>query len=79
MNSEERRAVALARLALSEYTIPNWATWIAQDRDGEWYAYESKPTYVNKVWLSVSRDVGRMDSLGYGVPPQDFKKEIYSL
>lgn len=34
------------------YSIPDWATYIAQDETGNWYAYEKEPRLDSKykVW-----------------------------
>lgn len=32
--------------------MPDWAEWIAQDEDGEYWAYEDEPTTCRYVWLS---------------------------
>lgn len=30
---------------------PEWANWVAQDGDGEWWWFQNKPTlYHNDVW-----------------------------
>jgi hypothetical protein len=30
---------------------PEWAKWLAMDRDGEWYWYEFEPAIANDQWL----------------------------
>jgi ATP-dependent phosphoenolpyruvate carboxykinase len=32
---------------------PEWANWLAMDRNGEWYWYESKPVALGVYWLSM--------------------------
>lgn len=33
------------------YSIPRWATYIAQDRNGKWYAFEYRPNLHNDEWV----------------------------
>jgi len=42
------------RTIACEVVVPEWATWIAQDTLGDWYAYEFVP-----VW---NKDDGLWDS-----------------
>lgn len=32
---------------------PDWAEWLAQDKDGEWYWYEQKPSRCETYWKQV--------------------------
>jgi hypothetical protein len=32
---------------------PEWAMWLAQDEDGDWFWYENKPVRVGGVWGAV--------------------------
>lgn len=31
--------------------IPDWANWLAQDADGTWYAYKTKPDPLSTCWI----------------------------
>ncbi|WHB31218.1 hypothetical protein [Xanthomonas phage NEB7] len=33
--------------------VPDWAQWAAQDADGRWYLFESRPVSGSSIWLSV--------------------------
>ena len=37
--------------------LPAWATWIAQDADGTWWAYEAEPNQHDHGWYE--NEVGR--------------------
>ena len=58
--------------------LPEWAKYVAQDRDGSWYCYSGKPTLtVRGTWMD---DGGRYDAVTrYGKRPKDFTKELYKV
>lgn len=37
------------------YHIPKWATYIAMERDGRWYAFEYRPNLHNDEWVHEGR------------------------
>jgi hypothetical protein len=37
--------------------LPEWARWLAQDRDGSWWAYEHEPNTGAVAWYE--NEVGR--------------------
>ena len=73
-----RRAVARAVIELMNAEIPEGTGWIAQDADGEWFAYRSRPKHLNCVWISTSSTTCQ-HCIGYGAPPVDFAREIYEI
>lgn len=40
------------------YSIPNWATHIAQNKTGAWFAYEKEPKLDSKyqVWMGGGKE-----------------------
>ena len=34
---------------------PEWAHWLAMDKNGEWYWHKDKPTPLANVWHTSSR------------------------
>lgn len=43
---------------------PEWATWMAQDKDGYWLWYEFKPYKGNEEWFKNKNNSGRV-SIAY--------------
>lgn len=43
-------------------TLPRWCTWIAQDADGTWWAYEHQPNEADDAWYE--NEAGRCLRLG---------------
>ena len=46
--------------------LPDWACWLAQDADGNWWAYEAEPHQHDSGWYE--NEVGRCCRLGKGDP-----------
>lgn len=50
------------------YHIPKWATYIAMERNGRWYAFEYRPNLHNDEWVHEGRKeevhLHLMDTLG---------------
>jgi hypothetical protein len=57
--------------------IPAWAAFIAQDRDGTWWAYEAHPNENDNGWYE--NEVGRIQRLGRTVPPADCHNTLIRL
>ena len=56
---------------------PIWARWIAQDRDGAWWAFEAEPNLGDLAWYE--NEVGRYVRLGMGAPNTLWHKALYRL
>jgi len=62
--------------------VPNWAKWIAQDRDGMWWVYTRKPKLLR---LLGEWDVSSFDYIDIAgklietTPPKDFTQELYKI
>ena len=54
--------------------IPEWATWLAQDADGTWWAYEAEPNKQDHGWYE--NEVGRIVRLGLAAPPDDWEATL---
>ena len=68
------------RFESGEYEIPEWANWIAQDRNGEWWTFEDEPELFYWGWWSASlysRIKTRYICTEY--KPTDFKQELYEV
>jgi len=66
---------------LFDIPIPEWVNWIAQDEDGEWYVYESKPVRGVECWnpYSYAGTVPRFIFVARGLPPDDSAQELYQI
>ncbi len=51
-----------------------WAKWIAQDENGEWWEYKSKPIVGTNAWTGED-----MNKIAQCFPPKDFTKELYEV
>ena len=58
-----------------EFEIPDWANWMAQDKDGMWYAYETEPRQNGYEWTTDDM----IQYIGLSAEPKDWKQEIYTL
>lgn len=38
-------------------TAPAWARWVAMDRSGQWYWYETCPTDHDEVWDNGGKSI----------------------
>jgi len=56
--------------------VPGWCGHIAQDENGDWYAYDCKPKVSNdsEVWVAN----GKFKFLYKSTPPLNFKNELYT-
>lgn len=50
--------------------IPEWARWIAQDRNGTWWAYEHEPNQGDVAWYE--NEVGRSKRVATGDANRDW-------
>lgn len=41
----------------SQFELPDWVQWIAQDADGAWWGYEVEPLQHDQGWYE--NEVGR--------------------
>ena len=58
-----------------EFDIPDWATYIAQDEDGMWFAYGIAPHQGEDEWTTDDTS----QYIGLSAEPKDWKQEIYTL
>lgn len=41
---------------------PDWAMWLAQDKDGDWYWWQDKPCiYHQPFWMPDADDAGEIE------------------
>jgi len=62
------------------YALPKeWNEyWLAQDKNGKWYVYNSRPMASWSVWFPHLLQ-SNIVYLTTGKPPKDFTKERYQL
>lgn len=58
-----------------EVICPDWAAYLAQDRDGEWHVFRSWPHLICGSWLCFSGS----EFIYKGTPPDDPGLELYIL
>jgi len=57
--------------------VPEWVNWIAQDKDGSWWAYAAKPSEVDAFnwWASPPETRNRRMIIAIG-PTKDWRKSL---
>ena len=58
-----------------EFDTPDWANWMAQDKDGMWYAYETEPRQDGDEWTTDNTG----QRIGLSAEPKDWTQELYTL
>jgi len=58
-------------------TLPNWAQYIAQDADGQWWAYEAEPNQSHIGWYE--NEVGRIFKLEKTAANAAWQKSLQKL
>ena len=58
-----------------ELDIPDEASWLAQDKDGAWYAYEYEPYRELNLWKSDDQ----YWHVGSSASPTNWEDELYEL
>ena len=51
--------------------LPDWVNYLAQDEDGQWWAYEAEPNQSHNGWYE--NEVGRILRLNKGQPNPEWK------
>ncbi len=54
--------------------LPDWASWLAQDADGTWWAYEAEPNQHEIGWYE--NEVGRYVRVKGGKPNPDWQSSM---
>jgi hypothetical protein len=57
--------------------IPDWASWLAQDADGTWWAYEHEPNQSHNGWYE--NEVGRQQSLHQEADNPDWQTTLTAI
>lgn len=52
---------------------PEWAQWVAQDEDGDWYWYENKPRLFDKHWMI---DGGKTEFKFFDIHTPDWRETL---
>lgn len=60
-----------------EPTLPKWVSWIAQDGDGVWWAYEVEPNEAAHGWYE--NEVGRSLRLSVSAPNPDWRNSLHKI
>lgn len=58
--------------------IPDWANYMAQDINGDWFAYKNKPYFNQGFWAQVEGTC-LMEYLYQSEPSKDASKELWEL
>ena len=58
-----------------EFDVPNWANWMAQDKDGMWFAYETEPHPEECDWTTYDTS----QDIGLSAEPKDWTQELYTF
>ncbi|MBL1275717.1 MAG: hypothetical protein COB30_006495 [Ectothiorhodospiraceae bacterium] len=56
---------------------PDWATWLAQDADGTWWAFEVEPNEYDLGWYE--NELGRCQRLGEGAENPQWRETLCKL
>lgn len=75
INSPQQKQ-QIAQLS-SQFNIPDWAEWVAQDRDGSWWAYQAEPNQQHSGWYE--NEVGKSVKLGLTAQPEDWREMLFSV
>ncbi|MDH5360338.1 MAG: hypothetical protein OEX03_07225 [Gammaproteobacteria bacterium] len=62
---------------ISQQTIPEWANWIAQDKDGKWWLYQAGPLQHHCGWYE--NEIGIYQFLGPGKVRDNWQQQLYRL
>lgn len=46
---------------------PNWAEWVAMDKDGKWYWYENEPRPAHSGWIPTLKLASIVAEVGFEV------------
>lgn len=57
--------------------LPEWAQYIAQDADGQWWAYQAEPNQSHIGWYE--NEVGRIVKLQQGEPNPDWFHSLQKI
>jgi len=57
-----------------DMNIPEWAEFIAQDEDGQWWAYETEPNLSHISWYE--NEVGQIAKLEKTMANKKWKKSL---
>jgi len=57
--------------------IPEWATFIAQDADGQWWAYEAEPNLSHISWYE--NEVGQVFKLAKSAANKNWKESLKKI
>lgn len=57
--------------------LPEWAQYIAQDADGQWWAYQAEPNQSHISWYE--NEVGKILKLQRGQPNTDWVKSLQKI
>ena len=62
-----------------ETEVPDWAKWMAKDRNGDWFVYSVCPKMKEGCWDILV--TGKLLRVGQGDPCEgdEWKEELYRL
>lgn len=62
---------------INNIKLPEWAQYIAQDADGQWWAYEAEPNVSHISWYE--NEVGRILKLNRGKPNVNWLQSLQKI
>jgi hypothetical protein len=57
--------------------IPDWARWLAQDANGNWWVFEHEPNEGATSWYE--NEVGRYQLVHNGLPNPDWRNSLMKV
>lgn len=60
---------------LSDFDIPGWVNWLAQDSDGTWWGYSVEPLLHDSGWYE--NEIGNYIRLGCTPAVADWRHSLY--
>lgn len=62
---------------ISRPDLPRWAQYIAQDADGQWWAYETEPNLSHISWYE--NEVGRILKIEHTESDRNWKQNLLKV
>lgn len=57
--------------------LPRWCHWLAQDRDGSWWAFEHEPNLAFDSWYE--NEVGRSEKVALTSRVADWQQSLIRI
>ena len=67
----------IVKRLLHQQTIPDWANWVAQDADGQWWIYQAEPLLHHRGWYE--NEIGVYQKLGQSSACMNWQEQLFRL